>query len=65
MFRFCSAFRLCPGFCVIVFGGCESLCEEAGVKGLVFRFCCSCGLFPGLCVIVLVGCEALCEEVGA
>ena len=55
MFRFCSAFGLCPGFCVIVFGGCEALCEEAGAKGfglypgsLVFRFCSSFGLFPRL-----------------
>ena len=31
VFRFGSAFGLCPGFCVIVFGGCEALCEEAGV----------------------------------
>ena len=48
MFRFCSAFWLCPGFCVIVFGGCEALCEEAGAKGVVFRFCSAFGLSPGL-----------------
>ena len=30
VFRFCSSFRLFPGLCVIVFVGCEALCEEVG-----------------------------------
>ena len=30
VFRFCSASRLCPGSCVIVFVGCKALCEEVG-----------------------------------